>query len=112
MVLKGEIRVTLGAVGRRIGKDYSTHRLPRAARGRREGSKKETNMAEVKDKSIDQNIEGATHPVAAKSGELSDAELQAVAGGEIDDFSFDVEQTLNIGSQSTGSGAGKVAFGK
>ena len=34
------------------------------------------------------------------------------AGGlfEIDDFSFDIEQTLNIGSQSTGAGAGKVTF--
>jgi hypothetical protein len=29
---------------------------------------------------------------------------------EIDDFSFDIEQTLNIGSQSTGTGAGKVTF--
>lgn len=29
---------------------------------------------------------------------------------EIDDFSFDIEQTLNIGSQSSGSGAGKVTF--
>jgi type VI secretion system secreted protein Hcp len=29
---------------------------------------------------------------------------------EIEDFSFDIEQTLNIGSQSTGSGAGKITF--
>jgi type VI secretion system Hcp family effector len=29
---------------------------------------------------------------------------------EIEDFSFDVEQTLNIGSQSSGAGAGKVTF--
>ena len=29
---------------------------------------------------------------------------------EIEDFSFDTEQTLNIGSQSTGAGAGKVTF--
>ena len=29
---------------------------------------------------------------------------------EVDDFSFDVEQTLNIGSQSSGAGAGKVTF--
>ena len=29
---------------------------------------------------------------------------------EIEDFSFDVEQTLNIGSQSTGAGAGKITF--
>jgi type VI secretion system Hcp family effector len=29
---------------------------------------------------------------------------------EIDDFNFDIEQTLNIGSQSKGAGAGKVTF--
>jgi Type VI secretion system effector, Hcp/PEP-CTERM motif len=29
---------------------------------------------------------------------------------EIEDFSFDVEQVLNIGSQSSGAGAGKVTF--
>jgi len=29
---------------------------------------------------------------------------------EIDDFSFDIGQTLNIGSQSSGAGAGKVTF--
>ncbi|MBO0800302.1 MAG: type VI secretion system tube protein Hcp [Blastocatellia bacterium] len=29
---------------------------------------------------------------------------------EVEDFSFDVEQTLNIGSQSTGAGAGKITF--
>ena len=29
---------------------------------------------------------------------------------EVEDFSFDVEQTLAIGSQSTGSGAGKITF--
>jgi type VI secretion system secreted protein Hcp len=29
---------------------------------------------------------------------------------EVEDFSFDVEQTLNIGSQSTGSGAGRITF--
>ena len=29
---------------------------------------------------------------------------------EIEDFSFDIEQTLNIGSGSTGSGSGKVTF--
>ena len=29
---------------------------------------------------------------------------------EIEDFSFDVEQVLNIGSQSTGAGAGKITF--
>lgn len=29
---------------------------------------------------------------------------------EIDDFNFDIEQVLNIGSQSSGAGAGKVTF--
>ena len=29
---------------------------------------------------------------------------------EIDDYSFDIEQVLNIGSQSSGAGAGKVSF--
>jgi len=29
---------------------------------------------------------------------------------EIDDFSFDIEQVLNIGSQSSGAGSGKVTF--
>ena len=29
---------------------------------------------------------------------------------EIEDYSFDIEQTLNIGSQSSGAGAGKVKF--
>jgi type VI secretion system secreted protein Hcp len=29
---------------------------------------------------------------------------------EIEDYSFDIEQTLNIGSQSSGSGAGKITF--
>lgn len=29
---------------------------------------------------------------------------------EVEDFSFDVEQTLNIGSQSSGAGAGRITF--
>ncbi|MGA7825491.1 MAG: PEP-CTERM sorting domain-containing protein [Steroidobacteraceae bacterium] len=29
---------------------------------------------------------------------------------EVDDFSFDIEQVLNIGSQTAGSGAGKITF--
>jgi type VI secretion system secreted protein Hcp len=29
---------------------------------------------------------------------------------EIEDYAFDVEQTLNIGSQSSGAGAGKITF--
>ena len=55
--------------------------------------------------------------------ELSTNELDAVTGGdkkpapakssalfEVKDYSFDIEQTLNIGSQSSGAGAGKVTF--
>jgi bacteriocin-like protein len=55
--------------------------------------------------------------------ELSIDELNAVTGGdknpvptkgsatfEVKDYSFDIEQTLSIGSQSTGAGAGKVTF--
>ena len=37
--------------------------------------------------------------------ELAEADLDKVNGG-----SFDIEQTLSIGSQSTGAGAGKVTF--
>jgi hypothetical protein len=56
--------------------------------------------------------------------ELTDGELNTVAGGagkvpattktttskgvfEVEDYSFDVEQVLNIGSASGGAGAGK-----
>ncbi len=37
---------------------------------------------------------------------------QGPGGGlfEVDDYSFDIEQVLSIGSQSTGAGAGKVTF--
>lgn len=43
--------------------------------------------------------------------ELTEDQTANVVGGfEIEDFSFDIEQTLNIGSQSTGAGAGKVTF--
>jgi hypothetical protein len=55
--------------------------------------------------------------------ELTDGELNTVAGGgkvspatnkttskglfEVEDYSFDIEQVLSIGSQSSGAGAGK-----
>ena len=44
--------------------------------------------------------------------ELSDAELALVTGGTAPTSMpfFDIEQTLSIGSQSTGAGAGKVTF--
>ena len=53
--------------------------------------------------------------VAADSFAKDDLAKQAppVQAGnvfEIDDFSFDIEQVLNIGSQSSGAGAGKVTF--
>ena len=43
-----------------------------------------------------------------KSGkdELNEQDLNKVSGGD----SFDIEQALNISSQSTGAGAGKIAF--
>ncbi len=31
---------------------------------------------------------------------------------EVEEFNFDIEQTLNIGSQSRGTGAGKVTFNR
>jgi hypothetical protein len=42
--------------------------------------------------------------------ELSTAVLDAVVGGtlfEVADYSFDIEQVLNIGSQSSGRGPAK-----
>lgn len=38
--------------------------------------------------------------------ELNEQDLNKVSGGG----SFDIEQVLNIGSQSSGAGAGKVTF--
>lgn len=46
----------------------------------------------------------------AKSGQAGQQSARASGLFEIEDFSFDIEQTLNIGSQSTGAGAGKVTF--
>jgi len=44
--------------------------------------------------------------------ELSDADLAFITGGTAPTPmpSFDIEQILSIGSQSTGAGAGRVAF--
>ncbi len=49
--------------------------------------------------------------------DLSDNTSEPLAKGltagnvfEVDDYSFDIEQQLNIGSQSSGAGAGKVQF--
>jgi type VI secretion system secreted protein Hcp len=57
----------------------------------------------------------AVQPADADTCQFETASAGAYAGAsagkfEIDDFSFDIEQTLNIGSQSSGSGAGKVTF--
>jgi glycerate-2-kinase len=45
--------------------------------------------------------------------ELTEDDLALVSGGggklfEIEDYSFDIEQVLSIGSQSTGAGTGRV----
>jgi type VI secretion system Hcp family effector len=47
-----------------------------------------------------------------QSNPISKPYLDAGAGNvfEIEDYSFDIEQVLNIGSQSKGAGAGKVTF--
>ncbi len=46
-------------------------------------------------------------PTAATAGTVPNA---GPAIFEVTDFSFDIEQTLNIGSASSGAGAGKVVF--
>jgi hypothetical protein len=48
-----------------------------------------------------------------QANEPTTDELEHVSGGggklfEIEDYSFDIEQVLSIGSQSTGAGAGRV----
>lgn len=62
---------------------------------------------------IDKNIVNAKDSMW-KSFKFGDALNGGESGKpglfEIEDFSFDIEQTLNIGSQSTGAGAGKVTF--
>jgi hypothetical protein len=63
-----------------------------------------------KDKKAAKPVPGET------SKELSEQELDGVAGGvALSSFSMTgvsagLEQTLNIGSQSSGAGAGKVTF--
>jgi type VI secretion system secreted protein Hcp len=59
----------------------------------------------------------ATQPAAADTCTFESSESGTFSSGangagtfEIQDFSFDIEQTLNIGSQTGGSGAGKVTF--
>jgi type VI secretion system Hcp family effector len=59
----------------------------------------------------------ATQPAAADTCTFEHSNPVASSVGpntggvfEIDDFSFGIEQTLNIGSQSSGAGAGKVTL--
>jgi type VI secretion system Hcp family effector len=59
----------------------------------------------------------AAQPAAADTCKFEHSDPVASSAGqnpgsvfEIDDFSFDIEQTLNIGSQSGGAGSGKVTF--
>lgn len=51
--------------------------------------------------------------IEAQTGELTESKGKFSTKGtvfEIDDYSFDIKQTLNIGSQSKGAGAGRVTF--
>ena len=57
-------------------------------------------------KSTDQT---APDVVPSTESEISDKELDKIVGGA-EEAKFDVEQVLNIGSQSSGAGAGKVTF--
>ena len=51
------------------------------------------------------NLEKSSEPLAKP---FTDAKTGNIF--EVKDYSFDVEQTLNITSQSTGAGAGKITF--
>lgn len=58
---------------------------------------------------------GTTSPLRSDANFPGTTFLSTTAGKpgyifEVEDYSFDIEQTLNIGSQSTGAGAGKVTF--
>jgi len=57
-------------------------------------------MADEMEKAIEKDQE-----TADSEGQLAEKDLAQVAGG-----SFEIEQVLNIGSQSSGAGAGKVTF--
>jgi len=56
--------------------------------------------------------ESAGAPVSSNGYLKSASQTDLAANGfmEISDYSFDIEQTLNIGSQSSGAGAGKIKF--
>jgi type VI secretion system secreted protein Hcp len=58
-------------------------------------------------------LQGETQTEWSKSNEVlatSPSKLSDAKPFEIDDFSFDIENVLNIGSASGGVGAGKVTF--
>jgi bacteriocin-like protein len=57
----------------------------------------------MKKQSENKPTQNATNPA---KDELNEQDLNKVSGGD----SFDIEQVLNIGSQSGGAGAGKVTF--
>jgi hypothetical protein len=50
----------------------------------------------------------------SKNNEELASDLKSYASAsqlfEVEDYSFDIEQVLNIGSQSSGGGSGKVSF--
>ncbi len=50
--------------------------------------------------------------IATQSDDLKESQSKFTAGKvfEIKEYNFDIEQTLNIGSQSKGAGAGRVVF--
>jgi hypothetical protein len=67
-------------------------------------------VAPSEDKATIKNaIDKSEQPAAVPTkDELGEQELNKVSGGAGQDYSFDIEQVLNIGSQSSGSGASKV----
>jgi hypothetical protein len=62
-------------------------------------------MSKKQDKAAAEQSKMTKSPLVGND-ELSSHDLEKVSGGS----AFDIEQTLNIGSQSTGAGAGKVTF--
>jgi type VI secretion system secreted protein Hcp len=61
-------------------------------------------------KKADGNWLGGESQVQVSGDSPLGADITAGNVFEIDDFSFDIEQVLSIGSQSSGAGAGKVTF--
>jgi type VI secretion system secreted protein Hcp len=51
-----------------------------------------------------------SEPLATSDGFNLKSYVSAQQVFEVEDYSFDIEQQLNIGSQSTGAGAGKITF--